>query len=401
MRFALLDEARELLEKANSDLEPELLTADAAREALAVYAGIKKLASYGETVLARKIDDATEVARMTGTSIGKAKETVETANRLRDTEEVSTALQTGEISFEQASEISKTEQSRPGFAAELIDTAKAEPFHVLRDKSRRFRLEAEQTRDLGSRQREARSARSFTDELGMVDIHLHLQPHVGVPIVNRAEAEAARRYRQATRENRAESFECHLADAYAEMLSGSSVKGPARRPELVVLVSHEVAKRGWNDVREGEICKIPGIGPVSPQVAKDIAQDAFLTGVLYDGNDLRNIRRWTRNIPVEVRLALELGEPPDFDGVKCVDCGRRFRIENDHVEPHVAGGPASRKNLKPRCWPCHEIKTEGDRKAGKLKHEEKRGPPRDTNGGASRSGPAIRRRSRTTAVDPR
>ncbi len=32
-----------------------------------------------------------------------------------------------------------------------------------------------------------------------------------------------------------------------------------------MLVSYEVAKRGWNDVREGEVCKIPGLGPVSPQ----------------------------------------------------------------------------------------------------------------------------------------
>jgi 5-methylcytosine-specific restriction endonuclease McrA len=110
----------------------------------------------------------------------------------------------------------------------------------------------------------------------------------------------------------------------------------------------------------------PGVGPVSPQVAKEIAEDAFLTGVFYDGKDLHNIRRWTRNIPIEVRLALELGKPPDFDGVKCVRCGNRFRIENDHVEPHVAGNPASSDNFDHLCWPCHQIKTEEDRKAGKL-----------------------------------
>jgi hypothetical protein len=51
----------------------------------------------------------------------------------------------------------------------------------------------------------------------------------------------------------------------------------------VVLVSHEVAKRGWKEVREGEHCKVPGVGPMAPEVAKEIAADAFLTGVLYDG----------------------------------------------------------------------------------------------------------------------
>jgi hypothetical protein len=137
------------------------------------------------------------------------------------------------------------------------------------------------------------------------------------------------------------------------MLVGAPTKR-SRRPELVVLVSHEVAKRGWTDVRKGEVCKVPGVGPVSPQVAREIASDAFLTGVVYDGKDLRHMRRWTRNIPVEVFLALELGQPPEFDGVKCVACGKRFRTENDHVEPHVALGPASVRNLEPRVWPCHQ-----------------------------------------------
>ena len=146
-----------------------------------------------------------------------------------------------------------------------------------------------------------------------------------------------------------------------------------------MLVSHEVAKRGWKDLQEGERCEIPGVGPVSTQVGREIAEDAFLTGVLFDGTDLRQIRRWTRNTPVEVLLALELGPPPEFDGVKCGDCGKRFRIENDHVEPHAAGGPASTDNFKHRCWPCHKAKTERDRNAGKLRPraaEGDRGPPR-------------------------
>jgi hypothetical protein len=72
-------------------------------------------------------------------------------------------------------------------------------------------------------------------------------------------------------------FEAHLADAYAALLSGGG-KGPARRPELVVLVSHEVAKRGWRTVEQGEVCKIPGIGPVAPEVARAVAKMPSLTG---------------------------------------------------------------------------------------------------------------------------
>jgi 5-methylcytosine-specific restriction endonuclease McrA len=67
-----------------------------------------------------------------------------------------------------------------------------------------------------------------------------------------------------------------------------------------------------------------------------------------------------------VLIALELGDPPGFDGVACVDCGNRFRTEFDHLEPRVASGATSKANLNPRCWSCHRAKTERDRKAGKL-----------------------------------
>jgi hypothetical protein len=360
-----VEEAERHLEKANADLEPELLGAEAARALLAGYARIKKLASFGEAALARKIDDATAIARVTGTSVGKAKQTVETGKTLRDSGDLCDALATGELSLDQAGEIATAERARPGCAAQLVATAKEEPFHVLKDKARKISLEAQQNEGLAARQKDARCARVYNDALGMVHIDLALEPHIGTPIVNRAEAEAARLLRAAKKQDRSEPFERHLADAYAALLAGSG-KGRTTRPELVVVVSHGVAKRGWRDVQDGEVCKIPGVGPVAPEIAREIATDAFLSGVFYDGKDLRHMRRWTRNIPVEVRIALELGAPPDFDGIRCVDCGNRFRTENDHVEPRAAGGPTSNDNLDPRCWPCHQAKTERDRKTGKL-----------------------------------
>jgi len=73
------------------------------------------------------------------------------------------------------------------------------------------KLEAEQHRDLAGRQHRARKARSHSDELGMVHIHMELEPHLGAPIAVRAEAEAQRLDRRAKAEGRKEPFECHLA----------------------------------------------------------------------------------------------------------------------------------------------------------------------------------------------
>ena len=124
MQVDPLDEAIKWLEKANANLEPELLNAAAKRERLAAYARIKKLASFGESALAARSRDPMELARVTGTSIGQAKATVETAKALGDADDVSAAFGGGDISLEQASELTKAEVASPGSSTELLEVAK-------------------------------------------------------------------------------------------------------------------------------------------------------------------------------------------------------------------------------------------------------------------------------------
>src|SRR5918999_766228 len=210
MSSGVLDQAIELLEKANANLEPELLSAPVARRLLNAYARAERLAAFGVATLARKVDDATELAQVTGTSSGKAKAVVATGKVLGASDELSAAMQHGEVSLDQAAEIATAEEAAPGAAAELVAVARKEPFHVLKDKARKTKLEAEQRKGLFERQRASRCARSYSDDLGMVHIHLALEPHVGTPIVARAEAEAARHARAAGEGSR-EPFERHLA----------------------------------------------------------------------------------------------------------------------------------------------------------------------------------------------
>ena len=77
---------------------------------------------------------------------------------------------------------------------------------------------------------------------------------------------------------------------------------------------------------------------------------------------------------------LDLGPPPEFDGVVCTTdgCGRRLGVQWDHIDPVANGGVTSEQNLGPLCPPCHWEKTERDRAAGLLgprAKPPKRGPP--------------------------
>ena len=265
--------------------------------------------------------------------------------------------------MEQASEITKTESASPGSAPRLLERVRGgAPLHVLRDDARRLRLEAQDPHDLARRQRESRFLRHGVTEDGMIRLEAELEPHVGAPLVSRLQRTAKRLSTQA---KGAEPFPRYLADALAGVSAG---KGSATaRTEMVVLVSHGVAQRGWDDVREDEFCKIPGVGPISPRAARALAHDAFLTGLFYDGQDLRHIRRFGRHIPAEIKIALDLGEPPGFDGRSCADCGNRFWLETDHHEPRAIGGETALDNLEDRCEPCHTRKTRCEHEAGLLR----------------------------------
>lgn len=271
MEVTLVDEAIELLEKANADLEPELLSGPAARRLLDAYARAQRLAAYGVAALARKLDDASELSRVTGTSMARAKDTVAVGKVLGSADELSDALQHGDISLDQAAEIAKAEETCPDASKELLAVAQEEAFHVLRDKARKLKLEAEQHNGLAGHQRAARSVPAATGT---------------------------------------SSAWCTCTSRWSPTSGPRSWLGPRPRPP---------AGR-------------------APPIART------LNGVFYDGTDLRQLRRWSRSIPIEVAVALELGPPPSFDGVVCVDCSNRFRTEFDHVQPRVArttAGPAS------------------------------------------------------------
>lgn len=356
MEAERIETAIGILKAEVRSLDPALVDPGLAHRLVSLLAEGERVCAAGTALLASRIADAPTLARVTGTSVGKARAVVGLSHRLGDTPQLEEAVRRAQVSLDQATEIARAETAAPGVAPALVEVAQDQPFHVLREQARRLAL-LENRKDLASRQRKARRACHWITDLGLVHLEADLEPHLGVPIVERLEASARRLAREA---EDPESFSAHLADAFAHAFGGPGGKG-SPKAELVVLVSHQVAQRGWAEIADDELCSIPGVGPIDPKVAQEIAQDAFLSGVFFDGVDLRQIRRWTRYVPVEVRLALNLGPPPEFDGARCVDCGNRFGLEYDHERPHAAGGPTSLDNLRPRCGRCHRRKTAGDR----------------------------------------
>lgn len=304
------------------------------------------------------------LAKLSGSSVGEARAALETAVVLPSVPEVGQALADGELSLAEAREIARTEGDRPGSAAVLVDIARRRGLRAVRDEGRRMRLASANPAALHRGQHAAREFRHWRDEMGMVCFRGALPPETGVPLVNGLDAECHRVRRAARREGSTEPWEAHAADALVRLFEGKG-KGRGRSADVVVVVDLRAWRRG--ERAEGEPCHLLGGGPIPVEVAKELSRDAFVKAVVHDGVEITRVRHFGRHIPAELRTALDLGPPPEFDGVECADgCGRRYGLEWDHVDPVANGGPTSFANLAPRCFSCHGEKTERDRRVGLL-----------------------------------
>ena len=187
-------------------------------------------------------------------------------------------------------------------------------------------------------------------------------------MVNRVDSATDRLVRAARRDGvEGDTRDGLAADALAALvLDGAGGRRPRGRGAEVVVVCDLAAFRRGGTVG-GERCHVVGGGAVPVSVARDlVGAGAFLKAVTHRGRRIDTVAHFGRYINAELLTVLNLGDPPLFAGRRCVDCGKRYSLERDHVDPLSHHGPTSYDNLADRCKGCHWEKTGRDRKAGLL-----------------------------------
>lgn len=301
------------------------------------------------------------LSAQTGTTTSKARSEMEAALEAEQHPAIAEALRSGEVSLAQAGEIARAEAEVPGSAETLLELARRAGLGPVRDEVRKVVLGATGPEDLYARQQKARHFRHWTDELGMVRFSGALPPDVGVRAVNAIDVEAQRLRRQAGPSGKLEPFEAHAADAVVKLLKGQG-RG-AGRAEVVIVVDLWAYRRGHS--HPGETAHIVGGGPVPLSVVRRAMEDAFVKAVVHDGVNPLRVAHFGRHIGAQLRTALELGQPPGFEGTRCsqAGCPRRYGLEWDHVQPVCRDGPTSYLNMQALCKPHHWEKTQRDREA--------------------------------------
>jgi hypothetical protein len=371
----LVDDVRSLRSRLG-DFDPALHTAEHCAVLVRELAGLGKAASAacaraavraGEGHAHRGqgfLDPADWLAAEQGTSSTTAKRVMEAVVAIEPCSDTARAVASGALSLEQGHEIAKTEAVVPGSERELLHLASTAPLRRLRDTARQRRLRAEDADQLAARQRRLRAFRHWSDDDGMLRFAGALTPAVGVPFLARLDAETERLRVAARRDGDGaeEPWEALAADALVALASGGGRSSSSSSAEVVLTCD-------INAYRTGGPGHIVGDGPVPNSVIRDaIDHDAFLKVAFHDGVEVMKVKHFGRHIRAELRTALELGPAPEFEGVRCsCGCGKRYRIQWDHRQPFVSGGPTCAANLQPLTAREHAEKTRQDRRAGRLR----------------------------------
>jgi hypothetical protein len=347
--FVSVKEARCALEEAASELDAERMLLPDVNATIDELAAIRRLTDGMLAKLARRKGDAKAVARALHVSTGEVRAAVETAELLAEFPETDAAVRRGELSAREAQLIAGAANVNPEAEAELLRTAKL-GLVPLKDACVNARAAAEEPNARRDRLHKQRSFRIGTDAEGMVSGSFRLTPEIGAQIKAKFDAAVQKIFRD-HKSGEHEPHEAYAADAFASFV----LDGAGGKPKTTVhvVIDHGALMRGGPV--EGEVCEIPGVGPVDVAWVKEILGESFLTAVIKNGKDISTVAHLGRHVPAEVMTALIV------NGRECCveGCYNRGYLERDHRHEYVKGGPTSYANLGYFCFGDHDKKTKG------------------------------------------
>ena len=366
--FEFVDEAIIAAQKALEDFEPQIFKGKDAKHLVERFSHLERLAAAGKAMAARRVADsgawrsegvrspAHWMAKTTGTSVGHAVNVLETAERVVQLPATNRALRAGQLSQEQAQAIASAAAACPEKEENLLSAASRESLKDLKDECARVRASAlpDELHRL-ERVRRSRRVRTWTNSDGAFRLDASLTPADGATLLAALEPHKEQVFNEARKEGRRESFEAYAADALVRMAEASASGGGGSRKDakavVHVRVDHSALVRGATEA--GEVCEIPGVGPIPVATARSLAEDAWICALVTDGEDIKAVSSMKKTIPARMRRAVE-----ERDQTCAVPgCDVRHNLEIDHTLPRHKGGPTQLDNLDRLCKWHHYLKT--------------------------------------------
>jgi hypothetical protein len=363
--FALVKNTLELLERALKQLDPERLGREASLQMFECFSRIERLGAAGKALCSRRVagsnawfdtcerSPAHWMASVAGTTVGRAVAVLQTAEVLGHLPATEAAYRRGMLSEPQVEEIASAAVLDLESEDYLLSAAEAEELVELRRRCARVRATARSELERHEHLHRHRQLRHWTDLEGGFRLDGRFTPEAGAVIWAALEPF---KQRAALRSRNKEPDAAYAADALVAMAKRSSCSSgdPLRSgPEAVVHVRVDYAALVRGQANPGELCEVPGVGPICVAAAQAFAADGFLKAVVIDGKDIRAVAHLGRSIPDRLKTALI-----ERDHMCVVPaCCQTEGLEFDHIVPVERGGATSLYNLGRLCEWHHYLKS--------------------------------------------
>jgi hypothetical protein len=288
---------REALGRVAAGFDAAVRPVDAA-QVVADAAAIEKMAATVKALAARWLEPgrgersaAHRLARVTGTSVGAARETLEVGRRL--------AARAGRVSLAELRE--ECGRARAAARPDLEE--------------RRRRIQA------------ARRLRGYTDAEGVWHLAAAGNPEEGAKIMAGLAPLSEELFQAARAEGRREPLEAYAFDALVALAQGAVGKGKGGGGSKVIArVDLDSLLRGYPV--EGETCELVGYGPVAVSAVWDLLDtgDPFLAAVVTRGEALLGVAHLGRRARAAQRTALEWLYP----SCAVEGCAAQAHLQTDH-----------------------------------------------------------------------
>jgi hypothetical protein len=360
-----LDEIADELREIATGVEPrEFACTDAAR-LTATAAEAERLCAALKVLFARRAvegnawRDGTDAivpeqwfARLSGCSEAEARRELRTSEKLAELAATEKSLREGLLSLDQAALVSRGATADPTAEKRLLRTARKGEMRNLRAETERVvaaatdetegRARAQRERNLRTWNRGFSTDGGFSGPTEDVAVLLTaLKP------LQQSAFDAARKA------GNPESRDAYLFDALIKLARGT-LGGTATATDCPVgRVRVDLQSLLEGKTQPGEVCEIPGVGPVPVEHARKVLSHGLLELVISDGVDVQTVVSTTRHVPKALKIAIEERDQTcNVEG-----CDRTDHLERHHVEEYAQNHLTTYEILGRLCPLHHDLVT--------------------------------------------
>jgi len=361
-----IERIAEDLSKVVAGMDPACLEGRDAARLTETAARIERLGATAKMLLAQRAAETNAwrrrshaatsdqwLAEASGCTEGAARELFATATRLTELPATAEKLRGGELSLQQAAQVTAGAIADPGAEQRLLRTAKRSGLRELRAEKERVIAAATDEAEARRRAKRDRHLRTWTQ--GFATHGSFSGPTEDVArILSALEPLTKNRFNEARTAGEHESRDAYRFDALVTAVTTTgtgSTKPNKSDPTACVLVGLQPLLNGKTG--PGEICEIPGVGPVPVAHAREVLSHGLLQLVITDGVDVQTVVSPTRHVPTALKIAIALRDRT----CKIRGCDHDHALERHHTPPFEESHRTTYKELGNLCPKHHDLVT--------------------------------------------